>query len=497
MPKRCIGINISASFIRAVQMTGSGGNLKLEKSFASTRSPSHDDPVAALKSLTARHGFDKRAAVALNLDPRKTFYANIETLPAKTAQAIAVRDIRQDDFPLAADEIITAAIPNRRRSLHEKEESMLVTAAGKKSLHRRFNLAQQANLNCQSIDAPVFALQAEIEINHPEIAADRAIILYSDNDSIILTAAWNHDILIARNLPCFLDCGNDVNYDLDNNIRILIQEIEITWRVAFGGKIPEKTNLVLAGEFSKNSYVTNLLENELPCKITHLDNFRQIDVLKQPDKEQDFTIALGLAIRNLAPTKTIGVNLLNTQKQLAAQNLNITKTQIITAAILAAGLVLAFLGNILFHKYRLENINAQLENQARQIISETLPADFNIIDDVAAVQLIEQLELIKNQYTLLQPYMEKNDVCLATLQLISACTPPELDITVNAITISDAEALITASCSNYWAQQTWKDALMDTGKFQSVKIIKPVRADADAAGQITFTVNAALKQEAK
>ncbi len=489
MPKRCIGINISDSYIRAVQITGSGGNLKLEKSFASTRSSSNDDPVTALKSLSFQYGFNKKAAVAVNLDYRNTFYANIETQPAKTAQAIAVRDIRQDDFPMAADKIITAAVPNRRRSLHEKEESMLVTAVGKKSLHKRFNLAQQANLNCQSVDAPVFALQADIEINHPEIASSRAIILYSDNDCVIMTATWNHDILIARNLPCFLDCSNDDNFDLDNKIRILIQEIEITWRVAFGGKIPEKTNLALAGEFSKNNYIANLLINELPCKITHLDNYRRISVLKQPDKEQDFTIALGLAIRNLAPAKTIGVNLLNAQKQLAAKNLNVSKSQVITAAVLAAALVLAFLGNILFNQYRLESINAQLENHARRIITETLPVNFNIINEVAGLQMNEQLDILQKQYAQLQSYMKKNDACLTALQLISACTPPELNITVKTISISDSETLITASSLNYLAGQTWKDALINTGKFQSVDITKPARAD--DAGQITFSVSAA------
>ena len=101
MAKRCIGIDINSTKTHAVQLLVSGkGIFHVEKVFSSLMRRQSDTPSELLKSLTRKHGFNKRANVALALSNNDVYCATIDA--GQTNQI----DLHSH-FPLPPESIIT------------------------------------------------------------------------------------------------------------------------------------------------------------------------------------------------------------------------------------------------------------------------------------------------------------------------------------------------------------------------------------------------------
>ncbi|GAH96597.1 unnamed protein product, partial [marine sediment metagenome] len=67
MVKRCIGIDIGSSYLRAVQIVRTGDELCIEKVFSAQTRRSKDSPPEILKRLSSKYGFDLRADIAISM----------------------------------------------------------------------------------------------------------------------------------------------------------------------------------------------------------------------------------------------------------------------------------------------------------------------------------------------------------------------------------------------------------------------------------------------
>ena len=108
MPKRCIGIDISSSYLRAVQIMRAGEELRVERVFSTPIRRSTDILPDALRSLTSQHGFDRRAEAAVSLPHGAVFFRHVRT------DLVGLEQIRQGDasalqpnFPIEPEEIVT------------------------------------------------------------------------------------------------------------------------------------------------------------------------------------------------------------------------------------------------------------------------------------------------------------------------------------------------------------------------------------------------------
>ena len=77
--KRCIGIDVGRSHLRAVQVSRTPQGFCIEKAFGVQMRRSTDSLPSILRSLVTEHGFDGRAEVAVALPHHLFFCTEVET----------------------------------------------------------------------------------------------------------------------------------------------------------------------------------------------------------------------------------------------------------------------------------------------------------------------------------------------------------------------------------------------------------------------------------
>ena len=107
MVKRCIGIDIGSSCICAVQVMRTDEGFCVEKVLGTQIRRSTDSPEEVLRLLFNRHGFDRRAEVAISMPHDAVFFRNLET------DSTGLEQIREGNwsalehnFPVGAEEIV-------------------------------------------------------------------------------------------------------------------------------------------------------------------------------------------------------------------------------------------------------------------------------------------------------------------------------------------------------------------------------------------------------
>jgi len=482
MAKRCIGIDINSTKTHAVQLLVSGkGKFHVEKVFSSSMRRQADTPTELLKSLTHRHGFNKRAVAALALSGGDLYCATIDTEQIDQIDP-------QSCFPVPPEQIITRTCSTHSSWNHRN--TTLMAATTKDSLRQQLDTVKNASLRPVMADAPAMALYEAVTTNHPEITSSTALIIYSDSSHIIIIVADNKNILITRNIPQLAANGNDSNNDNSTErYSHLLREIEMTWRAATNEKIPENTPVVLAGQIRDNQRVQKLLHQELSCRIILFEPFAKVNYRDNNKVDPEICIAQGMALKTLTHEKNTGFDLNQvTQNKSARQRT--PRKEAMLCLYLAIAIGLTYIAGLFIRLGYLEKQHDNIKHQIRQIFTQTLPNEKNIVNEL--VQLETQLALRQKQYNLFASpgsVLEPLDI----LQTISANSPKELRITIDEIQISNKAVRIAAQCDSSAGVYKWQGILQKAPAFKSVEILN-LQSRPDS-GSMNFTVSIELKSE--
>jgi Tfp pilus assembly PilM family ATPase len=481
MAKRCIGIDINSTKAHAVQLLVSGkGKFHVEKVFSSSMRRQLDTPTELLKSLTHKHGFNKRANAALALSSSDLYCAIIDTEQMDQIDP-------QSYFPVPSEQIITRTCSTHSSWNHRN--TTLITATTKDSLRKQLDPVKNASLRTVMADAPAMALYEAVITNHPEITSSTALIIYSDNTHIIMVVADNKNILITRNIPQPI-ANDDKNDDSAEQYNNLLRETEMTWRAATNEKIPENTPVVLAGQISDNQHIQKILCQELRCRIIIFDPFAKINYQDNNKVDLEICIAQGIALKALTHEKNAGFDLSKIDQNKAARQ-RTPRKEAMLCLYLAIAISLIYIAGLFMRQGYLEKQHDNIKKQIRQVFTRTLPNEKNIVNEL--VQVEAQLELQQKQYNLFSslagPVIEPLDI----LQLISANTPKELQITIDEIQISSKAVRISARCHSSAGVYKWQGLLQKAPAFNSVEILN-LHSLPDS-GSMNFTVSIELKSE--
>jgi Tfp pilus assembly PilM family ATPase len=481
MAKRCIGIDINSTKTHAVQLLVSGkGKFHVEKVFSSSMRRQSDTPTELLKSLTHKHGFNKRANAALALSSSDLYCATIDTEQIDQIDP-------QNYFPVPPEQIITRTCSTHSSWNHRN--TTLMAATTKDSLRQQLDTIKNASLRPVMADAPAMALYEAVITNHPEIASSTALIIYSDNAHIIMVVADNKNILITRNIPQPA-ANDDKNDDSTERYSNLLREIEMTWRAATNEKIPENTLVVLAGQMSDNQHVQKMLHQELTCRIITFEPFAKINYRDNDKVDPEICIAQGIALRALTHEKNTGFDLSEiAQNKSARQRTPRKEAQLCLYLAIAIGLI--YITGLFMRQGYLEKQHDNIKNQIRQIFTQTLPSEKNIVNEL--VQLEAQLDLQQKQYNLFSSQAGAAVEPLDILQTISANSPKELQITIDEIQISNKAVRISAQCNSSAGVYKWQGILQKAPAFKSVEILN-LQSRPDSSS-MNFTVSIELKSE--
>jgi len=504
MVKRCIGIDIGSSCLRAVQVSRTGKHFHIERVFSIQVGQGSDSPPEILRSLTSKYGFDRRADVAISMPNDAVFFRNLETDfagfeqirglskrdPKREKEHLQTQSILEHNFPIEPDEIVAQVCSYRQRS--DDKYSVLVAAVKRASLHERINVLAEAEMHPNLVEAAIFAVHSSIVVNHPEIMAGQAIIAYIDEPYLTLAVTENNSILIVRNIP-IVSCSDDgVDSAREQIADVLLREVEITWQKVFDRAIQQDTKIYLVskGNVTKNLEAT--IKKNLSCQTTIVDSYAKVEYPAQGNGDAEICLAKGLALRVLVPERTAGINFREADTANIKPKLDLKK-EFITCAILMGAIVVVSLLGLFVRLTRLESKYAHIKNEITQVFQAALPEEKNIVSPLA--QLEQELQSLRENYRLFAPFSPTDLRPLEVLRSITVNMPSQGNVKIDDLLITTESVRLNGTCDSFESVYQWQRLLREIPGFALVDVQDVQKEPKNGAVHFTIVVSSVIQEQ--
>ena len=504
MVKRCIGIDIGSSCLRAVQISRTGEHFNIEKVFSIQTRRDSDSPPEILRSLTSKYGFDRRADVAISMPNDAVFYRNLETDvtgleqicglskrdPKREKEHLQTQSVLEHNFPIEPDEIV-AQVCSYRQPLGDKY-SVLVAAVKRASLHERMNILAEAKMHPNLVEAAIFAVHSAIAVNHPEIMTGQAIIAYIDESYLTLAVLENNSILLVRNIPIVSCSDNNVDSAQEQIAAVLLREVEITWQKVFGEAIQEDTKIYLVSKGNVSNDLEATIAESLPCQTTIVDSYAKVECSAQGDGDTEISLAKGLALRVLVPDRTAGINF----RQADTANVKPTldrKKEFITCAILMAAIAVVSLLGLFVRLSYLERKYAHIKNEITQVFQAALPQETNIVSPLT--QLEQELQSLRKDYRLFAPFSPTDSRPLEVLRSITVSTPSQGNVKIDDLLITTESVRLNGTCDSFESVYQWQRLLQKIPGFALVDVQDVQKEPKSGAVHFTIVVSSVIPEQ--
>ncbi len=464
--KRAIGIDLSDTHIRAVQMSRRAEVFHIEKAFYDDDPRHWETPSQWLQFLITEHDFARRATVAWSMPYDKLFFHRVQTDPADgdSANDMYRADI-EDDFPLPIEDTIADVVSQKTRT--DPSNEAIITAVSRSALQEQLVLTKATKARNTVFEAPIFAVYNSVALNHPDLLTAPAILLYTEAQRSLIAITDTHRVLGVRNLP---NPGATLKEEntrpLDRN-DLLLREIELTWRSVWEDPIPEDTPLVVAGGAVGDTELQNHLTRRLPCCIQTLNTMAQTVGRAPHHTDASFCMAEGLALRALNPDDTMGIHPAYRENTQNRKPVSIRK-QVIGSLILLGVLAAVYLSAVFYRLAQREGQYAHLKDEIRQEFQQTLPEETTIVNELAQMQT--RLHDYQANSALWQHQTTGQTDPLDVLHWITVRTPSNLGITIQDMYITPHRVRLTAVCNSFQDPYDWQALLKKQTAFASVDI---------------------------
>ena len=507
MVKRCIGIDIGSSCLRAVQVSRTGEHFNIEKVFSIQTRRDSDSPPEILRSLTSKYGFDRRADVAISMPNDAVFYRNLETdvtgleqicglskrdpkHEKESASGGQTQSVLEHNFPIEPDEIV-AQVCSYRQPLGDKY-SVLMAAVKRASLHERMNILAEAKMYPNLVEAAIFAVHSAIAVNHPEIMTGQAIIAYVDESYLTVAVTENNNILIVRNIPIASNSDNNVDSAQEQIAEVLSREVEITWQKVFERAIQEDTKIYLVSRGNVSNDLEATIAANLPCQTTVVDSYEKVECSAQGDGDTEISLAKGLALRVLVPDKTAGINFREADTANVKPTLD-RKKEFITCAILMAAIAVVSLLGLFVRLSYLERKYAHIKNEITQAFKAALPEEKNIVSPLS--QLEQELQSLRKDYRLFAPLAPTDSRPLEVLRSITLNTPSQGNVKIDDLLITTESVRLNGTCNSFESVYQWQRLLQKIPGFTLVDVQDVQKEPKSGAVHFTIVVSSVIPEQ--
>ncbi|MHC4159684.1 MAG: pilus assembly protein PilM [Planctomycetota bacterium] len=482
MAKRCIGIDIGSTYLRAVQVSRTNGKFSVEKVFSTQTRRSTDYPPDILASLTSRHGFDHRANIAVAMPHNSVFFRDLHVDSAGLQQIRTCKAPQlQNCFPIPQDKIIAQA--SSQHQLPDDRFSVLVAAVNRDSLNDRLTTLSEAKLQPGLVDAPILAIRSAIAVNHPESSNAKAVIVYIDNSYLTFAVTEDSDILFVRNIPIISGSDSDI-YSLTEQVaKVLSRELQLTWQKVFNSRLEPDTCIYLAAGVNLPKSLLTILKEDMHCRITIVNPYAVVERRPDSNATAEISLAQGLALHALAPAQASGVNFLQADTAGAKKPLNLKK-EFVIFAILATAIAAVSLAGLFVRLARLENRYSQIKSEITHLFRSTLPDEKNIVSPLT--QLQQKLKSLQTDYRLFARYNPARLAPLEVLHSITKSIPPQGDIEIDDLLITDESIRLNGTCNSFETVYRWQRLLRNVTAFKLVDV-QDVRKQ-PKSGKVRFTI---------
>ncbi|MCU0913391.1 MAG: hypothetical protein MUC88_02375 [Planctomycetes bacterium] len=482
MPKRCIGIDIGRTHVCAAQVLRTADGFRLEKAFAMQTRRSTDSLSAILHALTSRHGFDRRAAVAVSLPQHAFFFADLET-DAKGLERIRAGDLTalHDRFPIPADDLVAqicAVLPMEKGS-----HSMLIAATSRQSLSESVQSLSQGRIKPVCLDTPIAALQATLTVNHPEAGKGLAVVVYVDEATLSLAVLHEGTLLQVRNIPIFSADRQDVHTFARQTADIVAQEIEITWKRLFGNDPDAGLRLFLFAGPPAKAALASALEDKTAGQVIPVDPWARV-ARSETNPDLPLSVAAGLALRVLQPRAAEHTDFLSAYQARTKPGRRLTRELGICGGLAAAAALIWGVG-LFVQLSALEADYARLKKQTEEVFRQAVPEETVIVDPAA--QLRQRLAACRQECELLTGLHSRRSAPLEILYALGARIPATGDLQLQDVLIAANSVRIMGTCDSFTTLTEWQRLL---GTIPGLRVVDAPSTKNDAqSGRVQFTIS--------
>lgn len=489
MVKRCIGIDIGSSYLCAVQIARTAGEFHIEKTFCVQIRRSTDSPTDLLRQLYSRYGFDKRASAAVSMPHEAVFFRNLE-IDSAGLEKIRARDwsALEHNFPIEPDKIVAQVYSYN--PLPDGKHSVLIAAADRMLLRERLNLFLEAKLHLGLIEAPIFAVNSAVEINHPESVKDQAIIAYIDEHYLTLAVVKDGDILLIRSIPIVAGSDGDSGSVQELVAELLSRETQITWRKVFGTDVEQDTKVYLATTNNISGYLAALIEENLRCQAVIIDYCSKVKSSLEHQEDLPMCVAEGLALRVLAPEQTKGINFLDEGKEDKKNTIDLKKELGVCGLLVCAIVVFSIVG-LFVRLSRLEADYSRIKNKTTEIFAATVP-DEKIVNPL--VQLEQKLNSFQRDSQLFASLSPTSLAPLDVLQRISKNIPSKANVEVDDILIAADIVRINGTSDSFKSVYQWQQILEKVPGFTFVDVENEQKQSESGIVQFTMLLSSSMQE---
>jgi len=482
MVKRCIGIDVGSSYIRAVQITRRADQFCIEKIFSTQTRRSTDSRPDIIRSLIDKQGFDRHAEVAVSMPRDAVFFRDIEA-DQTSLEKILEQNISslEYNFPIETDEMITQIYSYKQIS--DKKYSVLAIAASKDSLRQTLQLLDAARMQPKLVEASVFALYATAAINHPEITSSTAILAYIDESYLTLAITQDNEISIVRNIPIPSRFDEDTNSIHEQVAQLFVYEVRNTWRKAFACEIDKDSDIYLTAPEDIRDHIYALAGENLYSRIVTIDPYANVQCSIDSKATSPISIAEGLALRSLAPEQTKGINFLKANQANTESAFNL-KRELAICAMLVVAIIVVWLISLFTRLSYLEKDYAGIKAEMNNVFLQTLPEEENIVNPLA--QLQNKLDSFRKDHGLFASFNSANLRPLQILHSISTNIPSDTNLRVDDLLITSDSVRITGSCDSFESMHQCQRLLQEMPSLTLVDV--PDIQREPKTGRIHFTI---------
>ncbi len=483
MSKRCIGIDIGRTHVYAVQVARTTEGLRLEKAFAMPTRRGTDSAPALLQSLTARHGFDRRADVAIAPPQQAFFFADIEA-DASGLEKIRAMDIAglKDYFPIPADDIVAQVCSPLR--LEGGKSSVLIAASSRGQLREELRPFSESRIKPTCIDTPITAAHATILTNHPESADGLAIILYLDSSTLSLAAMHDGNMLLVRNIPMRAADDPDAEAHTQQTADIVAQEVEITWRRLFGSTPDPGLRLFMIAPRPKIALLTPAIGAKVGGQVIPANPCARVARSEDVEADPALCVAEGLALKVLQSNNADAIDFLAAYRARTRPKLRIKKELTVCAGLAVAAAVV-WVAGLFLQLSSLESSYGQLKRQTEEAFRQAVPEEENVVDPVA--QLQQRLDALRKESAGLTGPGSGCPAPLDILYALSRNTPATAGLELQDVLIAADSVRIKGTCDKFAAFLEWERSL---GALPGLRIKDaPHSMRDDKTGKVQFTVS--------
>ena len=460
----CIGIDLTATTIRLVQVSRRRGRLSLLGTYTKPLEPSglpaDADAIRALLSDIIREtDFKADANVVIGLPHEKVFFHSFTTdLTTREDVRRLLRFELEDDFPVPFDDLVLDVCGHCRKD--ESDHEYLVAATGRRELDLWIGAFEASGWKCSVLSTDVCALEAVARFTPPHEKDTICVYLHADGHRMVLAVLQDGCLVCARHRTC--------TGDAETIAPMLVRDIELTVRGRLRNQHQPQVRIFLSGPDVLVRELCERLSQATGREVQRLQLVSMIPTSQASELDGGFAVALGLALHGLAP----GNDQLNFLHADPTKMDRAAKSRTKRAALVSAVLLIAILGLLGVRTLRdlngLQAEHAKLGREIRTIFVEAFPEEKKIVNELA--QMTEHLDSLQKQRDTLVAAVGERIRPLWALQVLSETLVSDSGIRISSFLVAGTTIHIAGTGDSFESVEQFLEKLRQVRRFGSVEL---------------------------